>query len=157
MNKKEKTESDDIINHNKVVTQTVCTKVGFNDDVQEIRFIGCVQKIYVSVYYGEFELYDSSDRLLGTSSKSKFLCTKSNLQTEASRVWYDAVCITCKQYKDLKDKYNVSDPGISFNNTCKIYIKFLHSLRKPMKYYTIPVFYTVTNVWNDQSKLLLYT
>jgi hypothetical protein len=153
MNKK---KINELSEHNKVVTQTVCTRVNFNDDVQEIRFIGCVQKIYVSIYYGEFELYDSSNRLLGKSTKSKLSCIKINLQTEASRVWYDAVCITCKQYKDLKDKYNVSDPGLSFNNTSKIYIKFLQSLHQPMKYYTIPVFYTVTNVWNDQDKILLY-
>lgn len=139
-----------------VVTETVCTKIYFNDDIQEIKFLGCVQKIYISTFYGNFELYDGSNRLLGTSTKGKIAFTKKDLQTEAAQVWYDAVSITSKPYKELNEIYLVNDPGLAFNNTSKIYIKFLDSIKQPMKYFTIPVFYTVTNVWNDKDKCLLY-
>lgn len=145
------------VGEHKVVTEMVCVYLNFIDVLQKLELCGCIQKIYIAPYYGEFEIYDKSGRLLGISKGSKLSLLRKDLQTDVAKVWYDAATITSKGYDTLVNVHGVVDPGLCVNDMSLITIKFLNSLKDPQRYFQVPVFYNATNLWSDTSKLLFYT
>jgi len=80
-----------VSNHEIIVLEHRVTETMFEKKLQPLTLSRCVQKVFISKFYGEFSIYDQSNRLLGESKDSMILFNKSALQTDVSKVWYEAI------------------------------------------------------------------
>jgi len=140
-----------------VVVEHQTCKVMYHNEKQIIPLSKCVQKIFLSPFYGEFKLYDKADRLLGESKNSQLSFLEKDLQTEVAQVWYHATSL-CREFKLLKEKYHVADPGLCFTQMDEVYLQFCHgkSMEQNQVIRHIPVFFNVTNIWESGTKECLY-
>lgn len=123
---------------------------------QELPLRHCVQKVFISSFYGEFNIYDASGRLLGKSKDSKLSFMKDDLQTEVAKVLFDAM--SCQsEYSTLRTKYSVKDPGMCFGFG-NILIEFEDAppVDNVRTFDHIPVFYNITNVYMHGKKETLF-
>ena len=142
-----------------VVIQHKFTQVMYEKSPQPLYLSRCVQKVFISGFYGQFTIYDQSGRELGTSKNGTLYFAKSKLQTEAASVWYEALAGYSDEYKDLI-KRNVMNVGLNFSLLSDITILFHDAPdgnEEPNRTFNhIPVYYSVHNVWNSETKKLLY-
>ena len=141
----------------KVVTQHLTTSIAYHNEKQELCLSHCVQRMYISPYYGEFKLYDGSERLLCTSEGGKLNLLKKDLKERDAQVWHDARSL-CNESSEIRQEYRVVDPGLDCNNV-PLLIRLVDA--PPFSadrgaIIHLPVFYNVTNVWDPQAKKLKY-
>lgn len=128
----------------------------FHKDRQQINLNRCVQKVFLSPFYGEFSIFDKQGRLLGKSKESKLSFLQDDLQTECAKVTYDVMKLQ-NEYKTLRNTFKVQDPGLYFN-FAEVFIEFhnAYDLDNKRTFHYIPVFYNVTNVWKPSDKELMF-
>ena len=150
------TKTEPTPNPESVVTQHLTYTVPFYDERQDLELHHCVQKMFVSSFYGNFKVYDKADRLIGTSENSKLSFLQKDLQTEAARVWYDAMCLA-PEYKKLTQDYKVKEPALCFNfGTVSVEFIDAPAMEADRVTFHIPVFFNVTNVWDNEKKRLKF-
>jgi len=139
-----------------VVIQHLSNTLLYMAGKQELPLRHCIQKVFISSFYGEFSIYDPSGRLLGKSKDSKLSFMKDDLQTEVAKVLFDAMSIQ-NEYTTLKTKYNVKDPGMCFGFG-NILIEFEDAppVDNVRAFDHIPVFYNITNVYVHGKKETLF-
>jgi hypothetical protein len=139
-----------------VVVQHLHCDLPFVSGKQELCLRHCVSKVFISSFYGDFSIYDQSGRLLGKSKESKLSLFKTDLQTEACKVWYDSSSLV-GEHDVLRNQYKVKDPGMYFNFG-NVFIEFENAPepRTDKVYPHIPIFYNITNVWFNQEKRVLF-
>lgn len=140
------------------VVQYCVSDVLYENSRQPIRLGGCVVKINVAKFYGPFTLYDDKDRVLAKSVDGSIIFHRDNLQTEETRVWYDSIAGYSLQYKRLKE--HIKEPGLCFDHIPSVFIEFedAPSIEKEpdRKFTDVHIIYTVNNLWNKESKRLVF-
>ena len=144
----------------KVVEQLGCERLLYHNEKQRLVLRGCIRRIYVSPFYGEFRIIDCDGLEIAKSHKGSIKLTRECLQNDVARTWYNA-CSTHNVYKELRDTYDVNDPGIAFilmDDSHPFYLQFQEAFPfdNTRTYFHIPVFHSCTNVWNDETKQLKY-
>jgi hypothetical protein len=142
-----------------VVSQHKFIEIMYENTPQELYLSRCVQKVFISKFYGSFTIFDQSGRELGKSKNGTLCFNESKLQTEAAKVWYEAISDYSDEYKELK-KRGVKDIGLCFTCMNDVTIQF-HDAPvgedDPSRvFYHIPVYYTVHNIWNSETKMLTH-
>jgi hypothetical protein len=141
----------------KVVTQHLAGTIVYHDEKQDLYLSHCVQRVYISSYYGEFELYDGSGRMLCKSTKGRLHLLKKDLKDDAIQVWHDARSL-CPESTQIRQEFQVKDPGLDCNNV-PLFIRLVDAppyTSERGAIIHIPVFYNVTNVWDPVAKKLRY-
>lgn len=142
----------------KVVIEHRVTDVMYEKAPQELFLTRCVKTVFVSKFYGPFSIYDQSNRLLGKSKDGSISFTSKTLQTEAAKVWHESIAGYSNEYQLLKSK--VDQPGLCFSHIEGVTIRFddAPSVEEntSRRFFHIPVFYTVHNIWDSETKTLMY-
>ena len=115
-----------------------------------------MQKVFISPFYGEFNIYDKSHRFLGKSKNSELSFLKPDLSTECAKVWHDAFSFQGES-ATLMSKHKVQDPGLYFAFG-DVFFEFEDAPDSNTKqtYWHIPVFFNVTNLWDINQKQILF-
>jgi len=141
-----------------VVLEFRVTDVMYEKAPQELFLARCVKSIFISKFYGPFSIYDPSGRLLGTSNDGSIPFNGKALQTEEAKIWFESIAGYSEEYKFLKDK--VDDLGLCFSHIDGVTIRFEDAPAieddSGRRFFHIPVFYTVHNAWNTETKTLVY-
>jgi hypothetical protein len=141
---------------NAVVIQHLHYSLPFVAGRQELCLRHCVQKVFISSFYGEFTIYDAQNRVLGKSKDSKLSFMKNDLKTDIVGVWYDAMALQ-NEFSTLQHSYKVLDPGLFFNfGNVLIEFEKAPEANNNRVYPHIPIFFNVTNVWNATKSELLF-
>lgn len=131
-----------------VVTRTYFAIVPLCD-AQAIDISHCVQCAKIDRHYGEFQLLDQSDRVLGTSVGGVLSLLKKDLQTEVARVWYDAMARASPEFRRMHDV--IDDPGLDLGSMQPLRIRFLNVPADVQKFIHIPIQFLVTSIWDPRT------
>jgi len=139
-----------------VVTQHLYDTLVYIKGKQSFGLYHCVQKVFISPFYGEFNIYDKSHRFLGKSKNSELSFLKPDLSTECAKVWHDAFSFQGES-ATLMSKHKVQDPGLYFAFG-DVFFEFEDAPDSNTKqtYWHIPVFFNVTNLWDINQKQILF-
>ena len=139
-----------------VVTQHLYDTLVYIKGKQPFGLYHCVQKVFISPFYGEFNIYDKSHRFLGKSKNSELSFLKPDLSTECAKVWHDAFSFQGES-ATLMSKHKVQDPGLYFAFG-DVFFEFEDAPDSNTKqtYWHIPVFFNVTNLWDINQKQILF-
>ena len=124
-------------------------------DPQVIEVEHCVQFIQVDSFYGEFQVLDSSGRVLGTSTRGRLSFLRKDLISDVALVWYDALARTSPEFKVLSNRFQVADPGLDLGGLKPLKINFLSAPKQQERINHIPVYSRITCVWNTSSSALV--
>lgn len=139
-----------------VITQHLYDTATYIKGKQPLQLCHCVQKVFISPFYGEFSIYDKSDRLIGKSKNGELSFLKPDLNTECAKVWHDAFSFQGES-DVLLTKYKVKDPGMYFAFG-DVFFDFEDAPESDTSrtYWHIPVFFNVTNLWDTTKKQIFF-
>lgn len=139
-----------------VVARTEFVHVPYvGGEAQKIELEHCLQFIQCDAFYGEFELLDSYERVLGTSVKGRLSLLRKDLTTDVARVWFDAISRSSAEFKHLQDDHKVADPGLDVGGLKPLQVLFLNAPKAPARINHIPMYYRSTCVWDAQTMAFL--
>ncbi len=115
---------------------------------QEFDMDHCVQFLQIDSHFGEFELLDSSKRVIGSSVKGRCSLLKKDIYSDVGRVWYDAMGRISVEHKTLSEKYKVQDPGMDLTGLKPLYLNFTSAPKAAERINHIPVYCRVTCLWD---------
>jgi hypothetical protein len=115
---------------------------------QPLEIHHCVRFLQMDAHLGEFQLLESSGRVLGTSSRGRLSLTE--LDTDIAHVLFHCMSRNSVEYQTLHDVYHVTQPGMDLEYIQPLRILFLHA---PIAEHTdriihIPMWCRIATPWD---------
>ena len=137
------------------VVETKVLHVGYTGDVpQIIELLHCVRQLSIDAFYGDFELLDDRERILGVSSAGILSLLEPDLSTDVARVWHDALSRHSASFQKLRTKGH-PHPGLDLAGLQPVSMRFLRAPRNVPRYNHIPVLVRVSALWDPARSCLV--
>lgn len=122
---------------------------------QPLEIHHCVRFLQIDAHLGEFQLLESSGRVLGTSIRGRLSLTE--LDTDIAHVLFQCMSRNSVEYQMLHDVYHVSQPGMDLEYIQPLRILFLNApaAAPDQRIIHIPLWCRIATPWDPQEHVYM--